>query len=61
MEMLGYVALLVLLAFLAGAGAGVGAGNARAMVPARARPRRVKPRSPTADPGVRIGPDRVAS
>ena len=60
MEMLGYLALLVLFAFLAGAGAGIGAGHARTMAPARARPRRVTSRSPAADPGVHLGPDRVA-
>ncbi len=41
MEILGYVALLFLLAFMAGAGAGVGATGARRPAPvARARRRR---------------------
>ena len=61
MEVLGYVALLFLLAFLAGAGAGVGAtGGQRpaAIAPARSRRRRAA-RVATPDAAAGIGPDRA--
>ena len=59
MEILAWIALLVGLAFMAGASAGVGAGGARRPAPvARARRRRAVPRvGPEATP--EIGPDRA--
>lgn len=61
MEVLGYVVLLFLLAFLAGAGAGVGASSIqRPARPARIRIRRGPPvRAGAPDPRAHMGHDRA--